>query len=65
MPRQRTFKLLMSTLAAAFGVQNKKNLEDDFQQTSPVPFILAGILFTVIFVLALVGIVNVVLTYAA
>jgi len=27
------FKLVMSTLAAAIGVQNRKNLEEDFSQS--------------------------------
>jgi len=58
------FKLVMSTLAAAIGVQNRKNLEEDFSQSSPYPFIVAGILFTVLFLLTLIVIVHFVLKYA-
>lgn len=50
--------LSLSVLAAAFGVQSKRNLERDFSQASPIPFILAGVIFTVIFVVTLIYIVN-------
>lgn len=52
------WSILGSTIAAAFGVQNKKNLERDFSQSSPLPFIVAGILFTVVFVFSLIFIVK-------
>lgn len=58
----RFIKLSCSVLAAALGVQSKKNLEDDFQQSSPFPFIVAGIVFTVLFVLTLILIVKWVLS---
>ncbi len=48
-------------MAAAFGVQSKRNLEQDFQQSSPLPFIAAGVIFTVLFVFSLIFIVNIVL----
>lgn len=57
-------KLLVSTLAAAFGVQNRKNLEEDFNQTNPLPFILAGLIFTALFILSLTVVVKLVLKYA-
>ncbi len=54
-----TFKqLLGSTLAAAFGVQSSKNRARDFAQPSGTPFIFMGIGFTVVFVLFLLGMVN-------
>ena len=52
--------LVATAMAAAFGVQNRKNLERDFSQSSPLPFIVAGIIFTVIFILTLVFIVKLV-----
>lgn len=58
-------KLLFSALAAAFGVQSKRNLEDDFNQSSAVPFIIAGIVFTVLFVLTLIWVVDLVLANAS
>lgn len=54
--------LLLSVLAAAVGVQKRGNLEKDFNQSSPVPFIIAGVVFTALFVLALVLVVKLVLS---
>ncbi len=51
----------MSVLAAALGVQNRKNRERDFTHGNPVVFIVAGLIFTVLFVLTLVGVVYLVL----
>ena len=51
----------MSVLFAAFGVQTRKNHEDDFEQGSPAMFIIAGVIFTVLFVLVLFVIVKVVI----
>lgn len=53
--------IIMSTLAAAIGVQSDKNRERDFQHGSFYPFIIAGIIFTVLFVLGAVLLVNIVL----
>ena len=64
MPKPNLLKLMLSTLAAAFGVQNRKNLEADFNQSSPLPFIAAGVIFTGLFVLGLILIVKVVLNFA-
>lgn len=58
-------KLMLSTMAAAIGVQSKKKLEEDFSHSSPLPFIAAGVLFTVAFVVALIVVVRIVLASAA
>ena len=50
-------EVALSVLAAALGVQNSKNRERDFTSGNPLVFIVAGLLFTVLFVLALVGVV--------
>ena len=39
-----------STVAAAFGVQNRANRERDFSRGKPMHFIIAGIVFTIVFV---------------
>lgn len=39
-----------SVLAAAFGVQSRKNRERDFKGGSFLPFIIAGVVFTALFV---------------
>ena len=51
-----------SVLQAFIGVQKSKNLEQDFEQQSPLPFLVAGLLVAAIFVATLVIIVNVVLS---
>lgn len=51
-------QVLKSVLAGAFGVQSDANYERDFKQTSPLPYIIVGIVFVVLFVLALAGLVS-------
>ena len=60
-PKQNFAGMVLTVLAAAIGVQNKKNLEKDFSQSSPLPYIAAGIIFTTLFVLTLILIVKVVI----
>ncbi len=55
------WQVLSSTLAAAFGVQSSKNRERDFSKGKASHFIFMGIAFTVLFVLAVVAVVNLVL----
>ncbi|MQK16923.1 DUF2970 domain-containing protein, partial [Escherichia coli] len=60
-----TFReMLLSVLAAAFGVQSGKNRARDFERGKPVHFILLGVLFTSVFVLLLFGLVRLVLHLA-
>lgn len=54
-------ELLQSTLWAALGVQKRDNRIRDFSRGNPWHFIFMGIGFTVFFVSALIGIVNLVL----
>lgn len=54
-------QLMGSALAAAFGVQSSKNRERDFSKGKPGQFIVVGIIFTVTFVLIMIGVVNLVL----
>ncbi|MTI12299.1 DUF2970 domain-containing protein [Sansalvadorimonas verongulae] len=53
--------VIQSTLAAAFGVQSNKKREKDFSDGKPSQFIIAGIVFTALFVLTLLAIVNTVI----
>jgi Protein of unknown function (DUF2970) len=53
--------IMFSTMAAAFGVQSNKNRERDFKHGHIGPYIAAGILFTVIFVLVVFSVVKAVL----
>jgi len=53
-----------SVLAAAFGVQSKENRHRDFQHGKPIVFIATGIIFTLVFILTVIGVVNAVLSTA-
>ena len=53
-------RILQSTLAAAFGVQSQKNREQDFEEGNAGWFILAGIIFTVVFIFTVLTVVNLV-----
>lgn len=57
----KPWQVVTSTVAAAFGVQSSRNRERDFSRGKASHFIIAGIVFTVLFVLAVVGVVNLVL----
>jgi hypothetical protein len=64
--RPLTFwQIASSTIAAAFGVQKSANRERDFSRGKPMHFIIAGIAFTVVFVLIVVTIVQLVLRGAS
>lgn len=58
------WQMLHSVVAAAFGVQSGKNRARDFSHGKPSHFVVLGILFTVVFALALFGIVKLVLHLA-
>lgn len=53
---------IKSVMAAFVGVQKKKNLEEDFAKSSATPFIMAGLLMAVVFVLVVYSIVQLVLS---
>lgn len=55
------WSIVLSTLAAAIGVQSSKNRERDFAQGRPLAFIVAGVIFTVLFILTVVTVVHLVL----
>jgi hypothetical protein len=52
---------MQSILAGAFGVQSDKRRQEDFSHHSPLPYIIAGVLFTVAFVGGLIIVVKLVL----
>lgn len=49
--------VMMSVMAAMFGVRGSKAHERDFTRGKPSAYILVGLLFTVLFVATLVGVV--------
>ncbi|WP_346836496.1 DUF2970 domain-containing protein [Microbulbifer sp. SAOS-129_SWC] len=54
-------QVVLSTLAAAIGVQSSKNRERDFKGGNIKTYIAAGIIFTTLFVITLVVVVKTVL----
>lgn len=55
-------KVIKSVLSAMIGVQKKKNLEEDFSKSSAMPFIIAGIIMTLLFMFAVYGVVQLALS---
>jgi hypothetical protein len=55
------WKIVLSTMAAAFGVQTKKNLEEDFKHGSLYVYMAAGIIFTTLFIVIVFMVVQAVL----
>ena len=54
------WQVICSVFAAGFGVQSKDNKVRDFTYGKPLQFIIAGLLFTVAFLIALITIVNII-----
>ena len=59
--RLSLIEVALSICAAALGVQSSKNRKRDFSRGNPITFLFFGLLFTVIFVLTIVGIVHLVI----
>ena len=63
--RPLTFlEVLGSTFAAAFGVQSFANRKRDFTRGNAVQFIVSGVLFVAVFVVAMIGLVNTIIGQA-
>ena len=56
--------VMKSVVAASFGVQTNTNRERDFKQGKFHHFVVAGIVFAVLFVFVLVGLVKVIMHFA-
>lgn len=54
--------VIKSILAAAIGVQSNKNRQRDFEQGSPLAFIIGGIVFTLLFIATVATVVGFVLS---
>lgn len=51
-------RVIKSVMAAMIGVQNKKNLKEDFSKRSAMPFIIAGMIMALIFVVTVWAVVQ-------
>jgi len=58
------WQVIMSVLAAGFGVQSSKNRERDFRHGKPGQFVIIALIFTIMFVLFVWGLVVLVLSFA-
>lgn len=54
-------QIVGSVFAAAFGVQSTANRERDFKHGSATTYIIAGIVFTVVFIFAVLTVVRMVI----
>ena len=55
------WRIILSTLAAAFGVQSNRNREQDFTHGNIYVYIVSGLIFTVLFIVVIAMIVSSVL----
>ncbi len=58
------WQVAKSVLAAMLGVQKSENYHRDFQYGKPSQYIILGLIFVTLFILILIGIVNLVLSLA-
>ncbi len=61
----RPWQVISSVFAAGLGVQSSRNRERDFKQGRFGVFIAAGLIFTLLFIVAVVAIVKIVISSAA
>ena len=62
-PQKPSFwQIMLSTIAAAFGVQSKNNQERDFKHGNIYTYIAAGIIFTLLFITVVTILVQTVLS---
>lgn len=54
-------QIILAIIAAFFGVQTQKNRKKDFQSQSPLPYIICGVVITIILVIMLLSLVSFVL----
>lgn len=63
-PGKLTFwQIAASVLAAAIGVQKDKNRQRDFNSARPGAYIVAALIFTLLFVIGLIIVVQLVLSH--
>jgi hypothetical protein len=58
MPKPTITQVFKSVLAAFIGVQSEKNRKQDFEHGSLSTYVIAGIIFTALFVVAIIVLVS-------
>ncbi|CAA9892553.1 conserved hypothetical protein [Candidatus Methylobacter favarea] len=61
MSKPTIIQVIKSTLAAFIGVQSTRNRHQAFEQGSLTTYIIAGLIFTIVFILGLIFLVSIVL----
>lgn len=56
-PKPGIWQLFKSVFGAMAGIQSEKQRQQDFSASSPLPFIIVGVFFTLLFVVTLYAIV--------
>lgn len=64
MRKPSIFDVVKSVLASFFGVQSDANRKRDFQQGSPLQFIIVGLILTILFIVGMILIVRFILASA-
>jgi hypothetical protein len=54
----KLWRVVKSVAASAIGVQSNKNREHDFQQKSPLPYIVVGVVFVILFIVSILLVVS-------
>ncbi|RVU40356.1 DUF2970 domain-containing protein [Rheinheimera riviphila] len=63
MSNKPTLKQIIKAVAGAFiGVQSEQQRQQDFNSQSPLPYIIVGVVMTMLFVIGLITIVSLVLS---
>lgn len=60
-PPPGLLQIVLSVLAAFFGVQNRQNFERDVRRGKAIHYIVVGLVMTIVLIVALVGLVRLVL----
>jgi hypothetical protein len=60
--RPRWWQIVLSTVAAAFGVQSRSNQERDFEHGNLTTYIVSGVIFTLVFITGVIFVVGRVLS---
>jgi len=58
------WQVVASVVASFLGVQSNHNRERDFQHGKPAHYIIIGLAFVILFVLAIIGVVQLVMHFA-
>lgn len=63
MSKKPGLRQVLKAVAGAFiGVQSEQQRQQDFNSQSPLPYLIVGVLMTIVFVATLVGVVSLVLS---